>query len=84
MNAGCRTAPVATASPAAAVTSVNTPRVVPIEAQHRLRGAGREAEEQVGIAVGVEVAPRRRARGPRVGDAGGRRDVGEACRASLR
>ena len=37
----------------------------------------REAEQQIGIAVGIEVAPRRRARRPRVRHAGGRGHVGE-------
>ena len=43
--------------------------IVAIEAQHG-SGAGRESDEQIGIAVGVEVTPRGRARGPRVGHAG--------------
>ena len=42
--------------------------------------AGREADEQIGIAVGVEVAPRRGARRPRVGDARRGRDVREHAR----
>ena len=50
---------------------------VAIQLQHRRVLERREAEQQIGIAVGVEVAPRRRARRPRVGDAGRRRHVGE-------
>ena len=37
----------------------------------------REAEQQIGIAVAVEIPPRRRPRRPRVHDAGLRRHVGE-------
>ena len=58
------------------------PAIVAIEPQHR-RGwcrGGREPDEQIGIAVGVEVSPRRGARRPRVGDAGRRRHVGEDAR----
>ncbi len=53
--------------------------VVAIEAQHAPRASG-ESDEEIGITVAVEVPPRHRARGARVGDAGLRGDVLEAVR----
>src|SRR4029078_10030595 len=50
--------------------------IVAIEPQHRAR-AGREADEQIGIAVAVEVPPRRGARRARIADAGGAGNVRE-------
>lgn len=47
------------------------PSVVAVEAQHRTGRTWREAEKQVGVAVGVDIGPRRRARGTRVGHARG-------------
>ena len=54
-----------------------SPAVVTVEPQHRAGRTRREAEQQIGIAVGVEVSERRGPRRPRVGDARSRRDVGE-------
>ena len=53
------------------------PAVVAIQPQHRTRRPGREAEQQIRIAIGVVVPERRGPRRPGVGDAGGGRDVGE-------
>ena len=55
--------------------------IVAIQAQHGSRAGraarGREADEQIRIAVRVEISPRGRAGRPRVGDARGRGDIRE-------